>query len=66
MSKPFYEVIVQNIGKVYEGSNGFEANTEYQRYVGKSKRGEGRAAGEGVTLYKDGDILKEHIGEVEC
>jgi hypothetical protein len=61
--KHFYEVLVGNIGKTWEGSNGFQANVEYNQWVGKSKRGEGRAAGENITLWKDNEIIKEHEGE---
>jgi hypothetical protein len=60
-----YEVVVGNIGSVYSGRNGFEANKTYSTYVGQSKNGYGRAAGESVTLYKDGEITKEHWGTVE-
>ena len=57
-----YEVIVSNIGTVYEGTNGFKAIREYNAYVGISKRSIGRAAGERVTMLRDGEIHKEHIG----
>jgi len=58
----YYEVIVQNIGKVWEGSNGFTARTIFQQYVGKSKRGIGRAAGESVDLFKNDDVIKTYLG----
>ena len=57
-----YEVVVGNIGRVYSGKNGFTANNTYQTYVGQSKRGRGRAAGEQVVLFKNGQIVKEHYG----
>lgn len=57
-----YQVIVGNIGTVYDGDNGFEANKQYNSYIGQSKAKFGRAAGETVTLMKDDDIHKEHIG----
>lgn len=57
----FYEVIVGNIGKVFEGPNGFEARKNFNTYVGQSKRQVGRASGEQVSLWKDGDILEEYI-----
>lgn len=57
-----YEVIVQNIGKVFEGSNGWEAKRTFNEYVGKSQREEGRAAGEGVDIYKDGHIVNQYTG----
>lgn len=58
--KPFYEVIVQNIGKVHEGSTLRGANAVYDNYVDQSRRGYGRAANEGVILFKDSNILKEY------
>lgn len=57
----FYEVIVGNVGKVFEGSNGFEARQNYNHYVGQSKRKVGRASGEQVSLWKDNEILEEYI-----
>ena len=58
----FYEVIVGNIGKVYEGSNGFDAIVAYNIYVGKSKRNEGRCAGESVALWLNNEPIKEFYG----
>jgi hypothetical protein len=60
-----YEVVVGNIGTVYSGRNGFEANKKYSTYMKQSKDGYGRAGGEDVTLLKDGEISKEHFGTVE-
>jgi hypothetical protein len=60
--KAFYEVIVSNIGKVWEGSNGFEARKTYNQYVALSKAGRGRAGGEDVSLWKDNEPIKEHYG----
>lgn len=57
-----WEVIVGNIGTVYSGTNGFEANTRFQTYVGQSNSEYGRAAGEDVTLMKDGEIHREFEG----
>lgn len=63
--KPFYEVIVGNIGKVHEGTNLAAARRAYISYKSKSKSGVGRAAGENVTLWKDGDIIDEYEGSWE-
>ena len=63
-SQGFYEVIVGNIGKVYEGTQYKSALRTYGTYVRASKKGHGRAAGEGVTLWKDGDIVKEYSGKL--
>ena len=57
-----WEVIVGNIGRVYEDYNALWARSYFNTYVGQSKRGEGRAAGENVTLMCDGEIMKEHVG----
>ena len=62
---PFYEVIVSNVGKVAEGDNAFKANTVYNTYVGQSKRGYGRVAGETVALYRNGELVKEFLGSVQ-
>jgi hypothetical protein len=60
-----YEVICGNIGAVYSGTNGFEANKTFQTYAGQSKSNYGRAAGENVTMLKDGEISKEFIGTLD-
>jgi hypothetical protein len=62
-TKPTWEVIVGNIGTVYSGTNGFEANTTFQTYVGQSNSGYGRAGGEDVTLMKDGELHRQFEGE---
>lgn len=59
-----WEVVVGNLGVVYEDYNLFWANSYFNTYVGQSRRGEGRVAGENVTLLCDGEIMKEHIGEL--
>lgn len=56
----YYEVVVGNIGRVYSGGNGFTAYQTFQTYAGKSKRGEGRCAGELVVLFQDGKIKREY------
>ena len=57
-----YEVLVGNIGNVYSG-NGTEARRVFADYVKQSKSGYGRAAGEDVTIMRDGEPWKEHQGE---
>ena len=57
-----YMLVVGNIGTVYTGQNGFEANTLFQSYVGASHAKHGRASGEDVTLFKDGEPHREYIG----
>ncbi len=60
----FYEVIVSNLGKVLEGNNAFKANSAFNIYVGKSKRGEGRVAGESVDMYRNGEVVKQFTGSL--
>ena len=57
-----YEVIVGNIGTVYQGSNEKQAKQRFNEYVKQSKRGFGRAGGESVTLMESGEPKKEHRG----
>lgn len=58
-----YEIIVGNVGSVYYGTNGFEAYAQFQAYCGLSKASYGgRVTGEDVTLFKNGEIVKEYIG----
>jgi hypothetical protein len=60
MSK--YQVIVGNVGTVYDGDDKEQALRDYRECVSISKDSEvGRMAGEQVTLFEDGEILKEHI-----
>lgn len=59
--KALYEVTVGNIGHVYTGPSGKKARADFAWYVKQSKLGVGRAAGEQVTLCKDGEPIKEHF-----
>jgi hypothetical protein len=58
-----YEVVVGNVGTVYEGKDCKEATDIYKDYVKISKRRHGRAGGEPITLFRNGDIEKEHYGD---
>ena len=60
-----YEVIVGNVGSVYSGKSASDASMTWIAYVDQSNSGRGRAAGESVTLLRDGEIVKEHDGIVE-
>ena len=60
-----YEVYVGNIGCVYSGSNERQAQKDYVEYVEQSKTNYGRAAGENVTLFKDGEPAYEFVGSIE-
>lgn len=57
-----YQLIVGNVGTVYEGPNGFEAMKQYWQYVACSKAPYGRASGEDVTLICDDEIKREFVG----
>jgi hypothetical protein len=60
-----WEVIVGNIGSVYRGESSDEAVSTYREYVKQSQSGRGRAGGEPVTLFRDGEIYREHMGSNE-
>jgi hypothetical protein len=60
-----YQIVVGNVGHVCETNNGFEAWREYRRAIGDSKAPHGRASGEPVTMFKDGDIRAEYFGRIE-
>jgi hypothetical protein len=59
-----YEVLVGNIGMVWSEetlqSEESRAVHEFNDWVARSQREFGRASGEAVTLFKDGEILKEY------
>jgi len=61
----WYEVVVGNIGTTYTGKSRFKAQVVYNRYVGQSKRREGPAACEPVTLFDSGEPIREHAGCLE-
>lgn len=56
-----YEVIVGNIGTVYEGPHGTTARAAFREYVHASKQARGRAGGEQVTMFEDGEPVKEYV-----
>lgn len=60
-----YEVVVGNIGTVYSGTYSSDAIMTFIAYSDKSERNEGRAAGESVTLFQDGEIAKVYIGTID-
>lgn len=55
-----YEVIVGNIGRVHTGNNRREANKIYREYVKDSAQSTGRASGEQVTLFEDGEPVRAY------
>ena len=65
MKNAKFEVVVGNIGTVYSGNNFMVASSKYSAYVENSKSGKGRAGGEAVTMFHNGEIRYEHAGETE-
>ncbi len=63
--EPKYEVIVGNIGRVYAGNDLMRAAATFHEYQDQSRRGYGLATGESVTMFRAGEIFKEHQGSVE-
>lgn len=59
-----FRVIVGNIGTVYAGNNYMQAMAKFSSYAKDSRNNYGRAAGEGVVLLHDGEIKREHIGNL--
>lgn len=60
-----YEVEVGNIGVTYSGILLKEALATYKEYKSQSAQNYGRAAGEQVTLFKDGEPWREHAGTLQ-
>ena len=58
-----FEVIVGNIGRVYEGTKRVEAMTTYANYLSQSKSGTGRAGNESIALLCDGHVILEHVAK---
>jgi len=58
-----YEVIIGNIGQVYSGFIYSEAKDAYRAAIGASRGGVGRAGGEQVTLWGNGEPLIIFEGE---
>lgn len=57
-----YQVIISNVGEVYHGTSEVQANTIYQDYKAQSQSGVGKVAGEDVTLFENGEPIKEFQG----
>ena len=60
-----YQVIVGNIGTVYQGNNHEVARLVYLDYCELADKGYGRAAGECVTLMRGDEIVTQHLGKEE-
>ena len=62
---PTYEVIVGNVGSLYQGKSRVKALATYVAYVTSSQEHDGaRCYGEGVTLLVDFEIDREHAGHL--
>jgi len=60
-----YQVIVGNVGNVYDGDNKQEAYKHYSEYVHESKYGTGMASGESVTIMDNDEPENEFLGLVD-
>ncbi len=56
-----FEVVVGNIGMVYQGNDLIQASRVYSLYREKSLRQEGRGAGEEVALFSDGELIRTYL-----
>lgn len=59
-----FQVIVGNIGCVYDGTSSSEADEAYREYVEQSKGGYGRAAGESVVMTENNEPVREFLGRL--
>jgi hypothetical protein len=60
-----HQIIVGNIGTVYDGNLLKEAMITYSEYLKQSKAGYGKASGESVVWFIDGEPFKEYIGTID-
>jgi hypothetical protein len=63
--KHTYEVYCGNVGCIHTGHSSREALKAFREYVGQSKSDCGRAGGEDVAVFKDGEILREYYGTLQ-
>jgi hypothetical protein len=59
------QIVVGNIGQVLDCDSFKECLETYHEYVKQSKNNYGRAAGESVTWFKNGEIYKEYVGTID-
>jgi len=57
-----FTVHCSNIGYVYRGTSPAEADKAFDEYKEQSDSGKGRAGGETVTMFWNGEAYKEHEG----
>jgi hypothetical protein len=64
--KANFQVVVGNIGTVYDGPELKKGLTTYKEYKDMSEAGYGRASDEDVTLFGPNDqIIHEHIPNIK-
>jgi hypothetical protein len=61
-----YQVTVGNVGTVYDGDSPSDAAMTFIAYADMSADGRGRAAGEPVTLWRDGEPVNEYEPETDA
>ena len=59
-----HSVIVGNIGTVVQDGTWTDAKDAFEVYRLQSKENYGRASGEDVTWFVDGEIYREYIGTI--
>ena len=57
-----YQVVVGNLGMVYDGEDWVTARDHFDSYKRISQEGRGRAGGESVVLFDNGEVIAEHEG----
>ncbi len=60
-----HSVVVGNIGMVTHTGTYAESEKAFSEYRKQSVTEYGRAAGESVTWFRDGEIYKEHVGKID-
>ena len=60
MEQSIFQVIVGNIGTVYEGNQLKQALIDYKEYIEQSKNNYGRVSQESVAIFKNGEPWKEY------
>jgi hypothetical protein len=60
-----YSVVVGNVGEVYAGSSLADSGSAYNEWCGHAKSTQGRASGEEVTYFKNGEIVLSQAARVD-
>lgn len=60
-----YQVIVGNIGEVFQGNSLKDALKRFREYRRQSKTLRGRAGGESVTLLREGEPIEWYVGHFD-